>query len=109
MRVDLVAPPMAGHLHPVLGIAVRLAAEPDLDVRVISTAAALPAAAVSGVTALALLDGADEVIETVVNPPYRIGSHPRKALPPVPRRRRAAARLPGRVCSTCGAPARRTW
>lgn len=80
MRVDLVAPPMAGHLHPVLGIAVRLAAEPDLDVRVISTAAALPAAAASGVTALALLDGADEVIETVVNPPYRIGSHPRKLL-----------------------------
>ncbi|GAA4079493.1 nucleotide disphospho-sugar-binding domain-containing protein [Nocardioides kongjuensis] len=79
-RVDLVAPPMAGHLHPVLGIAARLAAEPGLDVRVISTAAALPAIAASGVTGLALLDGADEVIETVVNPPYRIGSNPRLLL-----------------------------
>ncbi len=79
-RVDLVAPPMAGHLHPVLGIAARLAREPALEVRVISTAAALPAAAASGVPALALLDGADEVIETVVNPPYRIGSDPRLLL-----------------------------
>ncbi|MBM0127999.1 nucleotide disphospho-sugar-binding domain-containing protein [Pimelobacter simplex] len=78
--VDLVAPPMAGHLHPVLGIAARLAAEPGLDIRVISTAAALPATAASGVTGLALLDGADEVIETVVNPPYRIGSNPRLLL-----------------------------
>jgi UDP:flavonoid glycosyltransferase YjiC (YdhE family) len=79
-RVDLVAPPMAGHLHPVLGIAARLATEPGLEVRVISTAAALPAIAASGVTGLALLDGADEVIETVVNPPYRIGSNPRLLL-----------------------------
>lgn len=79
-RVDLVAPPMAGHLHPVLGIAARLAEEPGIDVRVISTAAALPAAAASGVPAIALLDGADEIIETVVDPPYRIGSHPLKLL-----------------------------
>ncbi|MBM7518427.1 nucleotide disphospho-sugar-binding domain-containing protein [Nocardioides nitrophenolicus] len=76
-RVDLVAPPMAGHLHPILGIAARLAAEPGLEVRVISTAAALPAIAASGVSGLALLAGADEVIETVVDPPYRIGSSPR--------------------------------
>ncbi|HWJ09627.1 MAG TPA: nucleotide disphospho-sugar-binding domain-containing protein [Nocardioides sp.] len=77
-QVDLVAPPMAGHLHPVLGIAERLAAEPGLTVRVISTAAALPAIRASGLTGRALLEGADEVIETVVNPPYRIGSNPRK-------------------------------
>ncbi|WP_181411100.1 hypothetical protein [Nocardioides humi] len=76
-RVDLVAPPMAGHLHPVLGIAARLAQEPRLDVRVVSTAAAQPAITAAGVAGLALLDGADEVIETVVNPPYRIGSDPR--------------------------------
>lgn len=76
-RVDLVAPPMAGHLHPVLGVAARLAEEPGLDVRVISTAAAQPAVAASGLPGLALLEGADEIIETVVNPPYRIGSNPR--------------------------------
>lgn len=88
-RVDLVAPPMAGHLHPVLGIAARLAAEPGLSVRVISTAAALPAIRAAGLTGQALLDGADEVIETVVNPPYRIGSNPRKLL----RQFKAAVRL----------------
>lgn len=77
-QVDLVTPPMAGHLHPVLGIARRLAVEPDLSVRVVSTAAAQPAIQASGVTGRALLEGADEVIETVVNPPYRIGSNPRK-------------------------------
>ncbi len=77
-QVDLVAPPMAGHLHPVLGIAARLGAEPGLSVRVISTAAAQPAIRAAGVPGHALLEGADEVIETVVNPPYRIGSNPRK-------------------------------
>lgn len=88
-RVDLVAPPMAGHLHPVLGIATRLAAEPGLSVRVISTAAAQPAIQAAGVPGQALLDGADEVIETVVNPPYRIGSSPRKLF----RQFKAAVRL----------------
>lgn len=88
-HVDLVAPPMAGHLHPVLGIATRLAAEPGLSVRVVSTAAAQPAIRASGVPGQALLDGADEVIETVVNPPYRIGSSPRKLF----RQFRAAVRL----------------
>ncbi|XBB67288.1 nucleotide disphospho-sugar-binding domain-containing protein [Nocardioides sp. WV_118_6] len=76
--VDLVAPPMAGHLHPILGIAARLAREPDVEVRVISTAGALPAITATGVPGLALLDGADEVLETVVNPPYRVGSNPRR-------------------------------
>jgi UDP:flavonoid glycosyltransferase YjiC (YdhE family) len=77
-RVDLVTPPMAGHLHPVLGIARRLAEEPDLEVRVISTSGALAATRACGLTGVALLDGADETLETVVNPPYRIGSNPRK-------------------------------
>jgi UDP:flavonoid glycosyltransferase YjiC (YdhE family) len=88
-RVDLVTPPMAGHLHPLLGIAARLADEPGLEVRVISTAAALAVTESAGLTGVALLTGADEVIETVVNPPYRIGSHPRKLL----RQFRAAVEL----------------
>lgn len=77
-RVDLVAPPMAGHLHPVLGIAIRLASEPDLVVRVISTPAAQPAISASGLTGIAVRPGADELIARVVEPPYRIGSDPRK-------------------------------
>ncbi|MBS4751883.1 glycosyltransferase family 1 protein [Nocardioides sp. zg-ZUI104] len=80
VRVDLVAPPMAGHLHPVLGIAVRLAAEPDLAVRVVSTPGAAGVIAAAGVPGTALLAGADETLETVVNPPYRIGGNPRLLL-----------------------------
>lgn len=76
-RVDLVAPPMAGHLHPVLGIAARLQQEDDLAVRVLTTRAGARVAAAAGIDAVALLDGADEAIETVVNPPYRVGSDPR--------------------------------
>lgn len=76
-RVDLVAPPMAGHLHPVLGIAARLVREPDLQVRVLSTAAALPAIAGTGADAVELLAGADDVVAEVVDPPYRVGSNPR--------------------------------
>lgn len=88
-RVDLVTPPMAGHLHPILGIARRLAEEPGLEVRVISTAGALRATRACGLDGVALLEGADETIETVVNPPYRIGSDPRKLF----RQFRAAVRL----------------
>lgn len=88
-RVDLVSAPMAGHLHPVLGIAVRLAQEPGIEVRVISTAAAQPAIAAAGVTGVAVVAQADELLETVVNPPHRVGSSPRKLL----RQFRATVRL----------------
>ena len=76
MRVDLVAPPMAGHLHPVLGVAARLAREPGLDVRVISTPGAQPAVAATGVEGLAVLDGADAEVESIVNPPHPVRSNP---------------------------------
>lgn len=77
LRIDLLAPPMAGHLHPVLGIAARLAREPDVAVRVLSTAAAQQQVAACGLDGVTLLPGADHLIDTVVNPPYRVGSSPR--------------------------------
>lgn len=80
MRIDLLAPPMAGHLHPVLGIGMRLAAEPDLEVRVVSTPAALEATRSCGLPAAALLRGADARLAAVVEPPYRLGSDPRLLL-----------------------------
>jgi UDP:flavonoid glycosyltransferase YjiC (YdhE family) len=67
---------MAGHLHPALGVAARLAREPGLDVRVISTPAARSAVAAAGVEGLAVLDGADAEVEAIVNPPYPVGSNP---------------------------------
>lgn len=94
-RVDLVAPPMAGHLHPVLGIAARLVQEPDLAVRVLSTAAALPAIAGTGAVAVELLAGADAVVAEVVDPPYRVGSDPRLLV----RQLRATAALQVRLAA----------
>lgn len=73
-RVDLVAPPMSGHLHPILGIARRLAAE--VDVRVISTAGAQAEIAAAGLQGCALMAGADALIASIVNPPKPVQSNP---------------------------------
>lgn len=94
-RVDLVAPPMAGHLHPVLGIAARLVREPDLEVRVLSTAAALPSVAATGAVGVELLAGADAEVAEVVDPPYRVGSNPRLLV----RQLRATAALQVRLAA----------
>ena len=74
VRIDLVAPPMSGHLHPMLGIARRLAR--DHDVRVFSTAAARPEIVAAGLEPRVLLAGADAQIETIVNPPYAVRGIP---------------------------------
>lgn len=73
-RVDLVAPPMSGHLHPVLGMARRLAR--DVDVRVISTPAAMPEVESAGLRGHAMLRDADADVQAVVNPSHTVGSHP---------------------------------
>ena len=72
--VDLVGPPFCGHLHPLLGIGVRLAR--DYDVRVLSTERAQAAIAESGLRGVALLAGADTALDTIVNPPFAVGSNP---------------------------------
>ncbi|WP_447647000.1 glycosyltransferase [Nocardioides zeae] len=86
---------MAGHLHPVLGIAARLVREPDLEVRVLSTAAALPSVAATGAVGVELLAGADAEVAEVVDPPYRVGSNPRLLV----RQLRATAALQVRLAA----------
>ena len=73
-RVDFVSPPMSGHLHPILGLARAVARV--ADVRVISTAAAMPEIAAAGLSGHALLSGADAIIAAVVNPSRPVRSHP---------------------------------
>jgi UDP:flavonoid glycosyltransferase YjiC (YdhE family) len=73
-RIDLVAPPFAGHLHPILGVARRLAG--DHDVRVLSTARAQAEIAASGLEGVALLAGSDEAIAAISDPPRPVGSNP---------------------------------
>jgi UDP:flavonoid glycosyltransferase YjiC (YdhE family) len=73
-RIDLVAPPFAGHLHPLLGIGRRLAR--DHEVRVISTELALPEVAGAQLDGLPLLRGRDGEIAAIVDVPQAVRSHP---------------------------------
>jgi UDP:flavonoid glycosyltransferase YjiC (YdhE family) len=65
---------MSGHLHPILGIGRRLAR--DHEVRVFSTLGAQLEIAAAGLEGRTVLTGADEVISSIVNPPYGVRSNP---------------------------------
>lgn len=73
-RIDVVAPPMAGHLHPTLGVAVGLARE--FDVRVVSSEGAQRQIAAAGLHGRALLPGRDADIRAIVEPDHAVGSNP---------------------------------
>ncbi len=73
-RIDLVAPPFAGHLHPLLGIGRRLAR--DYEIRVISTERAQAQIEAAGLPGRAILPGRDAEIRAIVEPPHAVGSNP---------------------------------
>ena len=73
-RIDVVAPPMAGHLHPTLGVAVGLARE--FDVRMVSSEGVQHQIAAAGLDGQALLPGRDAAIRAIVEPDYAVGSNP---------------------------------
>ena len=72
--IDVVAPPMAGHLHPTIGVAVGLARE--FDVRMVSSEGAQGQIAAAGLRGQALLPGRDAAIRAIVEPDYAVGSNP---------------------------------
>lgn len=72
-RIDVVAPPMAGHLHPTLGVAVHLARE--FDVRFISTDGVQSQIAAAGLRGQALLPGRDAAIRAIVEPDHAVGTN----------------------------------
>ncbi|MBB4131917.1 glycosyltransferase [Xanthomonas sp. 3075] len=75
MRIDLVAPPYSGHLHPILAIARQLA--PQHDVRVISTPSARARIHACGLVAVSVLDAqADGLLLDIANPPHAVGHNP---------------------------------
>lgn len=76
--IDIVAPPMRGHLHPALGIARALADEHE--VRVFSTAGAQADIAAAGLTGIAILEGGDARIEAITSPEAPIRGNPRKLI-----------------------------
>jgi UDP:flavonoid glycosyltransferase YjiC (YdhE family) len=73
-RIDFVAPPFSGHLHPILGLA-RMARQ-HYDVRVLSTEAAVARIRAAELEAVPLLQGVDRLLDSIVNPPYAVRSNP---------------------------------
>lgn len=73
-RIELLAPPFAGHLHPILAIgrALREVAE----IEVISTEAAQARIRAAGLAGSAVVPGADEALRAIVDPPHAVGAHP---------------------------------
>lgn len=75
-RIDLLAPPFAGHLHPVLAMGKALSAH--YHVRIISTRRSEPHILAAGLSALILPGAYDESLQGVANPRYAIKSSPLK-------------------------------
>jgi len=75
MRIDLIAPPYSGHLHPVLAMACELAAQHE--VRVLSTPSAMAQVARAGLTGVPLLDaGAERALDAISDPRHAVRNHP---------------------------------
>lgn len=73
-RIDLLAPPFAGHLHPVLAMGRALSTH--YQVRIISTEGARTRIEAAGLTALLLPGDYDSPLTAVVNPRYAVKSNP---------------------------------
>ena len=75
MKIDLIAPPFSGHLHPILAMARALADE--FDVRVVSTPGMQRRIRDAGLVAVPILsDAAEAQLRAVVDPARAVGSHP---------------------------------
>lgn len=73
-RIELLAPPFAGHLHPILAIGRALREVADIEV--ISTEAAQARIRAAGLAGSAVVPGADEALRAIVDPPHAVGAHP---------------------------------
>jgi UDP:flavonoid glycosyltransferase YjiC (YdhE family) len=73
-RIELLAPPFAGHLHPILAIGRAL--RDIADIEVISTEAAQARIRAAGLAGSAVVPGADAALKAIVDPPHAVGAHP---------------------------------
>jgi UDP:flavonoid glycosyltransferase YjiC (YdhE family) len=73
-RIDLLAPPFAGHLHPILAIGRALNAL--AEVRVLSTEAAQARIRMAGLQGEVVLADVDAHLRAITDPPHRVGSNP---------------------------------
>ena len=75
-RIDLLAPPFKGHLHPILAIAKLLAN--DYEIKVLSSAAAKADIEAAGLCPVLLTSIDDKALIECVNPTYAVRSSPFK-------------------------------
>ena len=73
-RIELLAPPFAGHLHPILAIGRAL--RDIADIVVVSTERAQARIRAAGLNGIAVVPGADAALRKIVDPPHAIGAHP---------------------------------
>lgn len=73
-RIELLAPPFAGHLHPVLAIGRAL--HGIADVTVVSTEGAQARIRAAGLDGIAVVPGADAALRAITDPPHPVGAHP---------------------------------
>ncbi|NOT88841.1 MAG: glycosyl transferase [Lysobacter sp.] len=73
-RIELLAPPFAGHLHPILAIGRAL--RDIADVEIVSTERAQDRIRAAGLSGIAVVPGADALLREIVDPPHAIGAHP---------------------------------
>ena len=75
-RIDLLAPPFCGHLHPVLALGRTLATQ--YEVRIISTRGAQQRIVDAGLQGVALAGDFDAPLLAIANPDYAVKSSPLK-------------------------------
>jgi UDP:flavonoid glycosyltransferase YjiC (YdhE family) len=73
-RIDFIAPPFSGHLHPILAMARAL--REQHEVRVVSSEQAQGRIAAAGLTGVALLGDCDAEMRDLVEPAHRVGNNP---------------------------------
>ena len=76
LLVDVVAPPFAGHLFPLLDLCETLREESWLDLTILSTQDRASAIERCGLSATVLLPGREEEIHAIGDPGQRVGSNP---------------------------------
>jgi len=73
-RIDLLAPPFSGHLHPLLGIGRALA--PHYNVRMLSSANALGSIRAAGLDGVALMEGVDSALTAITDTKQAVRNNP---------------------------------
>src|SRR5687767_451492 len=73
-RIDFLAPPFSGHLHPTLAMARAL--RERYEVRIISSEQAQRRIAAAGLAGVALLGDCDAEMRDIVEPAHQVGSNP---------------------------------